>query len=112
MELVLRGVDVDGPLVSAIRYTQPDGRDRVLLVPVIQSQFGPPASLVRLPGFGDDTAWTAAVPSSVALDTAWDAATVADSVRAALNEATRDAWRQLRELVDDDVRSVIDGALR
>ncbi|MFJ9714147.1 hypothetical protein [Streptomyces sp. NPDC101234] len=112
LELVLRGVDIDEPVVSAIRYTQPDGRERMLLVPVVQGQFGPPASYVRLPGFGGDTAWTAAVLPSVDLGTAWDAATVADSVRAALNEATRDAWRQLREFVDDDVRNVIDGALR
>lgn len=44
-------------------------------------------------------------------DTDWDAATVADSVRAALNEATRDAWRQVREIVGDDLRATIDGEL-
>jgi hypothetical protein len=44
--------------------------------------------------------------------TTWDAATVDDSVRAALNEATRDAWRQVRQLVEDDSRGVIDEALR
>ncbi|WP_406141668.1 hypothetical protein [Streptomyces sp. NBC_01089] len=112
LELILRGGDIDEPLVTAIRYTQPDGGERVLFVPVFQGQFGPPASYVQLPGFGAGTAWTAAFPAFVDLGTTWDAATVAASVRAALNEATREAWRQLRELVDDDVRNAIDGALR
>jgi hypothetical protein len=112
LELVVRGVDALRPLVSAISYPQPDGSERVLLVPVVQGRFGPAASYVRLPGFGVDTAWSATDLSPVALGTAWDGATVNDSVRAALNEATRDAWRQVRELVEDDVRGVIDSALR
>ncbi|KOU36484.1 hypothetical protein ADK54_33305 [Streptomyces sp. WM6378] len=114
LELVLQGVDAARPLVSSVRYATASGNEQVLLVPVIQGQFGPPASLVRLPGFTADSAsaeWTARAPAPVTPSTAWDAATVADSVRAALNEATRAAWRQVRELVGDDLRRVIDGGL-
>jgi hypothetical protein len=112
LELVVHGTDATLPLVSEISYTQADGHERLLLVPVAQGRFGPPASYVRLPGFGADREWRAAVPSPVLPSTTWDTTTVADSVRAALNEATRDAWRQVRELVGDDLRDVIDGALR
>jgi hypothetical protein len=114
LELVLQGVDAARPLVSSVRYTTASGNEQVLLVPVVQGQFGPPASLVRLPGFTADSAsaeWTARVPTPVTPSTAWDAATVANSVRAALNEATRDAWRQVRELVSDYLRRAIDGEL-
>ncbi len=112
LELVLHGVDAARPLVCAITYTQSDGSERVLLVPVVQGKFGPPASFVRLPGLSVDTAWTATVPAPVAPGATWEAATVAASVRAALNDATRDAWRHLREHVDDDVRATIEGALQ
>ncbi|MFC1437983.1 hypothetical protein ABUW04_06900 [Streptacidiphilus sp. N1-10] len=112
LELVLSGVDASRPLMSTISYIQSDGFERVLLVPVLQGPFGPPASFVRLPGWGVDTPWQAAVAVTVTPGTAWDAAAVADSVRAALNEATRGAWRRIRELVDDDLRDAIDRALR
>ena len=114
LELVLRGVDAARPLVSSVRYATAGGGERVLLVPVVRGRLGPPASLVRLPGFAADSSsggWTARAPAPVTPDTGWDAATVADSVRAALNEATRDAWRQVRELVGDDLRATIDGEL-
>ena len=113
LELVLRGVDATLPLVSAVRYTGASGNQQVLLVPVVQGRLGSPASLVRLPDFTADSAarWTASAPALVTSSVAWDAATVASSVRAALNEATREGWRQVRELVGDDLRSVIDGEL-
>ncbi|WP_329466261.1 hypothetical protein [Streptomyces sp. NBC_01431] len=114
LELVLRGVDAARPLVSPVRYTTAGGGEKVLLVPVVRGRLGPPASLVRLPGFAADSSsggWTARAPAPVTPDTDWDAATVADSVRAALNEATRDAWRQVREIVGDDLRATIDGEL-
>lgn len=114
LELVLHGIDAARPLVSSVRYATASGSEQVLLVPVIQGRFGRPASLVRLPDFTVDLAsaeWTAHAPAPVTPSTAWNAATVADSVRAALNEATRDAWRQVRELVSDDLRRAIDGEL-
>jgi hypothetical protein len=113
LELVLRGVDATLPLVSAVRYTGASGNQQVLLVPVAQGRLGSPASLVQLPDFTADSAaaWTASAPTLVTSSVTWDAATVASSVRAALNEATREGWRQVRELVGDDLRSVIDGEL-
>ncbi|MFE9635831.1 hypothetical protein [Streptomyces sp. NPDC006463] len=114
LELVLVGVDAARPMVASIRYPKAEGGEQALLVPVVQGKFGPAASYVRLPGFAAESAstqWTACAPVAVTSSTAWDAATVADSVRAALNEATRNAWRQVRELIGDDLRSVIDGEL-
>jgi hypothetical protein len=112
LELILHGRVAARPLVSAIRYVRANGTEQVLLVPVIQGPVGPPASFVRLPGFTADSAagWTASIPAPVT-STAWAAATVATSVRAALNEATRDAWREVRDLVGADLRSVIGGEL-
>ncbi|GAA3086066.1 hypothetical protein GCM10020000_85810 [Streptomyces olivoverticillatus] len=114
LELVLVRVSAARPLMSAVRYPGANGSEQVLLVPVVQGQFGPAASYVRLPGFTAEpvtTAWTACAPIPVTSGTAWDAATVAVSVRAALNEATRNAWRQVRDIVGADLRRVIDGEL-
>jgi hypothetical protein len=113
LELVLQGVDAVRPQACAVRYIRASGGEQVLLVPVAQGQFGPPASLVRLPGFTADSAsgWTASAPALVTSTTAWDAETVATSVHAALNEATRDAWRRVQELVGDDLSRVIGGEL-
>jgi hypothetical protein len=113
LELVLQGVDAARPLVCPVQYISANGGEQVLLVPVVQGQFGPPASLIRLPGFTADSAagWSTAAPSPVTSTTAWDAETVATSVHAALNEATRDAWRRVQELAGDDLNRVIGGAL-
>jgi hypothetical protein len=113
LELVLLGTDATGPLMTAVGYAGPDGTEQLLLVPVVHGRFGPPASYVRLPEFDAAAALTASAPLPVSPGSAWDAATVAVSVRAALNEATRDAWRQVRELLaDDGLRAVIDGELQ
>lgn len=111
LEVVLRGVDADGPLMCVVRYTRADGREQVLLVPVARARFGPSASYVHLPGFTAETAWAASGPVEVAEDAAWAAETVADSVRAARNEATHEGWRQVRELVGDRLRGIIDEEL-
>ncbi|MFF0010858.1 hypothetical protein [Streptomyces sp. NPDC005374] len=113
LEVVVRSArDAAQPLLSTVTYRQPDGHERVLLVPVAWGQFGPAAAYVGLRGFDTGTTWAATAPSPVSPDTNWDPTTVADSIDAALNEATRDAWRQVREFVNDQVRGVIDGALR
>ncbi|MFD0374568.1 hypothetical protein [Streptomyces sp. NPDC127112] len=116
LELVSDGAGTAQPLVSTVKYPGgAGGSEQVLLVPVVRGPFGPAASYVRLPGFAVASAsegWTACAPVPVASSLPWDTATVAASVRAALNEATRNAWRQVRELVGDDVRAVIDGELR
>lgn len=114
LELVLHGVDATRPLVCAVRYPRADGSEQLLLVPVVQGQFGPPASLVRLPGFAAESAdgWTASAPVPVTSNRAlWDQAIVAVSVHAVLNEATREAWRRVRDLVPDDLGEYIAGEL-
>jgi len=111
LELVLRGVDAARPMMSAVKYSRVDGIEQLLLVPVIQGQVGPPAAYVSLPGFAAETAWTAGAPAPVTSSVVWDTATVAGSVRAALNEATRGAWRRVAELVSHDLRSVIESEL-
>ncbi|MFI8997354.1 hypothetical protein [Streptomyces sp. NPDC053542] len=113
LELVVRDAgDEDRPLLATVTYRQPDGPERVLLVPVVQGPFGPAASYVHLRGFGPDVTWAATGPSPVPPDADWAPATVADSIGAALNESTRDAWRRVREFVSEGIRDVIDGALR
>ncbi|MFG6202126.1 hypothetical protein [Nonomuraea sp. JJY05] len=114
LELVLRGVDAARPLVSELRYTRADGGEQVLIVPVVRGRLGPPAALVRLPGFTAGTTsagWAATTPALVTPSTTWESAAVAESVRAALNEATRDAWRRVRETAGEELREVIDGEL-
>jgi hypothetical protein len=113
LELVLQDVDATRPLVYPVQYISANGGEQVLLVPVVQGQFGPPASLIRLPGFTADSAagWSAAAPAPVTSTTAWDVETVATSVHAALNEATRDAWRRVQELAGDDLSGVIGSEL-
>ncbi|MER7583713.1 hypothetical protein [Kitasatospora sp. NPDC097691] len=100
LELVAHGVEDATPLMAAVSYAQPAGSERMLLVPVLQGCFGPAASYVRLPCFAEE-GWTAAEPVSVGLDSVRDAATVRHSVRASLNETTRDAWREVRALISD-----------
>ncbi|MFK0256277.1 hypothetical protein [Streptomyces sp. NPDC090445] len=117
LELVVRSADPEWqwPLVSTIKYSGADGAERVVLVPVARAGFGAAASYVHLPGFtgeASSTGWSARTPAPLAdPDPHWDADTVAASVRAALNEATREAWRQVRAHVGDDLRRAIDGEL-
>ncbi|MGI5473025.1 hypothetical protein [Streptomyces sp. CA-132043] len=113
LELVVRdGADKERPLLATVAYTQPGGDEHVLLVPVVRGRFGPAASYVRLSGFGPDTTWAATGPHPVPPAADWAPATVTDSIGAALNESTRDAWRRVREFVDGDMSDVIGGALQ
>ncbi|MDQ0306015.1 hypothetical protein J2S46_000571 [Kitasatospora herbaricolor] len=114
LEVVLRGAGADLPVMSVVKYTGAGGGEQVLLVPTVRGPLGSAAGLVRLPGFtaGSAAGWTACAPAPVTSGATWDTATVAASVRAALNEATRAAWRQVRELVGEDLQAVIDGELR
>ncbi|MEV5880515.1 hypothetical protein AB0L75_41335 [Streptomyces sp. NPDC052101] len=108
----MRGIEGAAPLMTAVRYEGGAGLERELLVPVVRGRFGPAASYVRLPGFVGE-GWTASVPVPVCPDSAWDVATVALSIGASLNDATRDAWREVRALISDaGVRRVIDQELR
>ncbi|WP_157849751.1 hypothetical protein [Streptomyces novaecaesareae] len=98
--------------MTVVEYSSLDGPEQVLLVPVVRGRFGPAASYVRLPGFAGE-GWRASVTAPVGPDSTWDGATVALSVGAALNDATRDTWRQVRALITDvGLRRVIDQELR
>lgn len=110
LELVLRGV-ADQLELATVQYTRPDGEQRTLLVPVSPSSVGPTASFVRLDGFAAGSTWQATGPTPIPEDPAWPSETVADSIRAAHNEATREAWRQVRERTGQGIRETIDGAL-
>lgn len=112
LELVVREIDGAELLMTALRYNEGgDGLEKALLVPVMRPHFGPAASYVRLPGF-TGKGWTASAPIPVRAADAWDVATVTLSVRSALNDATRDAWRKVRALISDaELRSVIDEEL-
>ncbi|OKJ13638.1 hypothetical protein [Kitasatospora sp. CB01950] len=112
LELIVDTAGADRPLMTAVGYTGPDGIGRLLLVPVVRGRFGPPASYVRLPGFGAGSSLTASDAGPVGPASSWSPEQVAGSVRAALNEATREAWRQVGALLaDDDLRAVIDREL-
>ncbi|MEU7488654.1 hypothetical protein [Streptomyces sp. NPDC042319] len=113
LELVVREADdEDRPLLATVTYAQPGGDEHVLLVPVVRGRFGPAASYVRLSGFGPDATWAATGPYPVPAEADWAPAIVTDSIGAALNETTRDAWRRVRDFVGEGMRDVIDGALR
>ena len=112
LELVVHGINGAAPLMTTVRYAGGAGSERVLLVPVVRGRFGPAASYVRLPGFGGEE-WTASVAAPVGPDSAWAVETVTLSVGASLNDATRDAWREVRALISDaGLRRVIDQELR
>lgn len=100
------------PAAISVRYTSAAGGERTLLIPMAGQDLGPATAQIALPGFDGGSGWAASVPVPVTERTAWEAATVADSVEAAVNEVTRDAWRQVRELVSEDLRLTIDEALR
>ncbi len=110
LEVVLQGV-ADQPELATVQYTRPDGEQRTLLVPVSPSPVGPTASFVRLDGFAAGSTWQVTGPTPIPEDPAWPSETVADSIRAAHNEATREAWRQVRERTGQGIRETIDGAL-
>ncbi|MET9882720.1 hypothetical protein ABZZ20_06065 [Streptomyces sp. NPDC006430] len=112
LELVVHGVEGAAPLMTAVRYADGTGSERVLLVPVVRARYGPAASYVRLPGYVGQ-GWTASVTVPVGPDSTWDVAAVTLSVGASLNDATRDAWREVRALISEPgLRRAIDQELR
>ncbi|GAA2230949.1 hypothetical protein [Streptomyces nogalater] len=110
LELVVRDT-VDQPELATVTYTGPDGEERTLLIPVSPSRFGPAASFVGLDGFAAGSTWQATGPAPVPENPGWPSATVTRSVRAARNEATREAWRRVREGAGQEMRDTINGAL-
>ena len=109
-EVVLRDFDAL-PAVVSIRYGTTEG-EQLLLVPLAAQEIGPAASQVELPGFNRARKWETSAPVQVDRATVWEEETVVASIRAALNEATREAWRQVGDVTGGELRRVIDRALR
>jgi hypothetical protein len=109
IEVVLRDFD-RLPAVVSIRYGTAKG-EQLLVVPLVTQLIGPPAAQVVLPGFDGRAPWEASAPVPVDATTLWEKDIVVTSIKAAANEATRDAWRQVASLVAGELRLVIDQAL-
>lgn len=109
-EVVLRDFDTL-PAVVSIRFTAAEG-EQVLLVPLAAQEIGPAAAQVELPGFDRARKWEISAPIQVNRATVWEEETVVASVRAALNEVTRAAWRQVGDVIGGEMRRVIYQALR
>jgi hypothetical protein len=104
LEVVLRAVD-DLPVVVSVRYGADP--DRVLLIPVTHSRFGPPSSAVRMLAFDPTQPWQAHVPARPADVTGWSGEAVGASIGAAATAATLQAWRDLLPHVPESVRAWI-----
>ncbi len=62
---------------------------------------------------GSSGGWTATVAAPVGSDSTWAVERVTLSVGTSLNDATRNAWREVRALISDTgLRRVIDQELR
>ncbi|MDG4764459.1 hypothetical protein O7632_10135 [Solwaraspora sp. WMMD406] len=113
LEVVLRGGGESGPVAVSIRYaTVNGGEERELIVPMFYGSIGPSAGYVRLPGFGPGAAWTARGPEPVVSDPGWSDETVTGSIRAAHNEATRQAWRRIGAILGGRLGGLISEVLR
>ena len=111
LEVVFRGAG-SLPAVVTVRYRTIEGGEQVLLVPLGLSKIGAPSAQVRLAGVDDSKNWEVSEPVPASRDSAWDAGTVTASAKAAANEATREAWRQVSTMLTPDLQQVIREALR
>ncbi|MEU6075478.1 hypothetical protein [Micromonospora sp. NPDC047074] len=112
LEVTLLGGGDPGPLAASVRYAAVDGTEWEIVVPMPSGRVGPPAGYVTLPGFGPGSTWAARGPEPVTADPGWSDATVTLSVRAALNDATRQAWRRIGATLGGRLGGLIDEALR
>jgi hypothetical protein len=92
LEVVLRFVP-ERLLVIAVRYGTSGGGEELVLIPVRRD------ALARLAGYAPRSPWQASAPAPPDQVQVWDASTVAHSVHAAVNNATRDAWREIGSVV-------------
>ena len=94
----------DSPRFVAVHYGNASGDEQVMIIPFLG------AGLARLPGYVASLPWHASVPAPADQLLTWDLETVAASVRAAVNNATRRAWRTITERVPE-LHEVITEAL-
>lgn len=97
------GVQATAPLALAVRYGTEETGQALVVIPARRS------ALARLTGFSPDYPWQAAAATAAAIRAAGPDA-IAFSVRAAANNATRRAWRELGDAVPE-LRPVIDREL-
>jgi hypothetical protein len=109
IEVVVRDADAL-PAVIIIRYETAD-EEQLLLVPVTAQNLGPAVSQVELPGIQPGRNWEASGPLRID-PAAWDEDTVTRSVHAAVNEATRNAWRQVGDTLAEPMKQMINRALQ
>ena len=110
LEVVLRDV-TSLPAVVMVRTREAEQAH--LLVAVASTVLGPPASQVAFQDFDPEQIWEISAAEPVTEAGTWPVDTIAVSVRAAINEATRNAWRQVRGIIADvELRQAIDQALQ
>jgi hypothetical protein len=109
LEVVLRDFD-DLPGVVFVRYGTAHG-GRLLIVPLTEAEIGPPSAQVELAGIDVSKRWEVLGPLSADQAATWDADTVAASVSAAANEATREAWRWVSGSLGPELQRLIERTL-
>lgn len=110
LEVVLSDVDA-APAMVFVRYGGNEA-SRLLLIPLVRPQFGPPSAQILLPGFHAGIPWEISSLRPLERTPEWTTESVAASVNVAWNRTARDAWRVVRELFNDDqLGSVIDQGL-
>ena len=103
VEIDLGADRTDQPVIITVRFRREDGSDESVMIPVQRS------GLARLDGFSPVEPWQASLPAVTQLP-ALAAASVASSVRAAANNATRRAWSDLGAMMPE-IRQVIEQEL-
>ena len=98
------------PAVVAVRFAVNRGQ-RLLLVPLAAPLLGQPTAQANLVGLESGVAWDAREPVTVEDVPDWDENVVSESVRAAASEATRRAWREIRDLIGGVLGQIIDREL-
>jgi hypothetical protein len=103
LEVILRSPN-ETPLVVTVRYGTTDGKEQLLLIPVLRT------GLARLVRYDPASPWQSSRPTPPDQIRAWEAGAVAVSVGAAANNITRRAWREI-SAVTPGIRLVIDAEL-
>jgi hypothetical protein len=96
---VLRRSAGDAPVIVRVRYGTADGEEVTLLVPVQRE------ALVRLDRYSPAAPWRVFPPLPPDQILTWDAETVGVSVRAAVNNSTKRAWREIS--ADRDIQELV-----
>jgi hypothetical protein len=111
LEVVLLA-DVDLPRIAMVWYrSQARSDERAVLIPIVDSSFGPAGSTVRLADLDQEAPWFVSAPLPLARQTEWDPDIVRTSVRSAADENTLRAWSEIARAAPEGVRALILAAL-